>query len=78
MREVVFTENGVGAEPIGSGHRPMRFTAGRVCAEAGCATLLSVYNGDRFCALHGARPVTEHRRRTRISLPAAAAERRIA
>lgn len=77
MRQVVFTEDGVGAEPIGSGHRPTRFTSGRVCAEAGCATLLSVYNADRFCALHGARPVTEHRRRDRISLPAAA-ERRIA
>jgi hypothetical protein len=77
MREVVFTEDGVGAEPVGSGHRPMRFATGRVCAEAGCTTLLSVYNGDRFCSLHGARPMTEHRRRSRISLPAAT-ERRIA
>ncbi len=29
-----------------------RHAEGRVCALHGCATVLSVYNGSRFCALH--------------------------
>ncbi len=28
------------------------YARGRVCAAAGCATVLSVYNGSAFCALH--------------------------
>ena len=29
-----------------------RHPEGRICALHGCATVLSVYNGSRFCALH--------------------------
>ena len=29
-----------------------KYAEGRVCALHGCATVLSVYNGSRFCALH--------------------------
>jgi hypothetical protein len=30
----------------------MRYSHGRVCAEDGCATKLSIYNDGDFCALH--------------------------
>ena len=63
MREFVFTGEGVTGERIGSHHRPHSFAVGRVCAEPDCGTVLSVYNGDDFCALHGSRPLVEHRRR---------------
>jgi hypothetical protein len=29
-----------------------RSRAGRTCAEAGCATRLSIYNDSRYCSLH--------------------------
>jgi hypothetical protein len=29
---------------------------GRICAEGGCTTRLSIYNEDRFCSLHGGCP----------------------
>jgi hypothetical protein len=28
------------------------FVTGRVCAEHGCATVLSIYNGNSLCSLH--------------------------
>ena len=41
-----------------------KYAEGRVCALDGCATVLSVYNGSRFCALHGRalRPARRARR----------------
>lgn len=41
-----------------------RYAEGRVCAVPGCATVLSVYNGSRFCALHESarRPARSARR----------------
>ena len=44
--------------PATVGHRysgtaaARKYAEGRVCALRGCATVLSVYNGSRFCALH--------------------------
>jgi len=33
--------------------QPVRsFTGGRICAHEGCATVLSIYNGNVFCSLH--------------------------
>ncbi|HEX2053680.1 MAG TPA: hypothetical protein VHJ78_08160 [Actinomycetota bacterium] len=37
------------------GHSPRalrQFAAGRVCAEPGCTTTLSVYNGQDKCSIH--------------------------
>jgi hypothetical protein len=31
---------------------PRKFARGRVCAEPGCTTHLSVYNGKDYCSLH--------------------------
>jgi hypothetical protein len=31
---------------------PRKFSSGRVCAEPGCRTRLSVYNGRDYCSLH--------------------------
>jgi hypothetical protein len=43
----------VGADPIGSHRRtPRTFSAGRRCAQPGCTTLLSIYNGAINCAAH--------------------------
>ena len=39
-----------------------RHPEGRVCAEHGCATVLSVYNGTRFCSVHE-RPAAGRSRR---------------
>lgn len=33
---------------------PRKFSPGRVCAEPGCSTRLSVYNGKNYCSLHRA------------------------
>jgi hypothetical protein len=40
---------------VSRGHRVATFEERRVCAEEGCATRLSIYNPDAFCALHAAR-----------------------
>ena len=31
---------------------PRRFAPGRHCAEPGCVTQLSIYNGSDYCSLH--------------------------
>ncbi len=47
-------DDAVGADRLGGGAHPVhRFTAGRVCAQTGCTTLLSIYNEDDRCARHG-------------------------
>jgi hypothetical protein len=43
----------VGAQPIGGARRqPSPSAPGRVCAEHGCATVLSIYNPDEHCSRH--------------------------
>lgn len=43
----------VWGEPMGRPGRPSRqYSAGRVCAQDGCGTVLSVYNRSDRCALH--------------------------
>jgi hypothetical protein len=67
MQEPLSGEDVIGGEPVGSHHRPVQFSEGRVCAEPGCTTRLSIYNGDEYCALHGALPhSTEHTRGRRV------------
>lgn len=68
MEEPLSAEEGIGADPVGSQHRPTKFPSGRVCAEPGCTTRLSIYNGDAYCALHGAlpHPTEGARRGTRV------------
>jgi hypothetical protein len=50
------TEGGgvsIGGTWFGGNSRPSRtFPDGRVCAEDGCATKLSIYNDGDFCYLH--------------------------
>lgn len=65
MQEPLSAEDVVVGEPIGSHNRPAQFAGGRVCAEPGCATKLSVYNSDEYCALHGALPHAMERARGR-------------
>ena len=51
--------------PPASGRRSDRvrtYNEGRVCAEPGCTTLLSVYNSSSRCALHQRRAVVRLRR----------------
>ena len=31
---------------------PRKFAPGRLCAEAGCGTRLSIYNKTEYCSLH--------------------------
>jgi hypothetical protein len=52
MRDGFRNEDAIGGDPIGSQHRPTKFEEGRTCAEPRCATRLSIYNGDDFCAIH--------------------------
>lgn len=40
--------------PIARAERVRTYAAGRVCAAAGCTTILSIYNASRFCGLHSA------------------------
>lgn len=37
-----------------SGHQrpPRRFPSGRLCADPGCSTRLSIYNESDYCSLH--------------------------
>jgi len=37
---------------FGTAPPPVTMPRGRVCAESGCATRLSIYNPEPFCALH--------------------------
>ena len=50
------TEHGdqsIGGTGLAGHGRPSRtFRNGRICAEPGCETKLSIYNDDEFCSLH--------------------------
>jgi hypothetical protein len=37
---------------VGSATECRTYRAGRVCSASGCTTVLSVYNPNRYCALH--------------------------
>jgi len=52
MRQSGTYGTAIGAEMIGSQHRPVSFASGRVCAVPGCGTRLSIYNSDPFCSIH--------------------------
>jgi hypothetical protein len=46
-------EGSIGGRAFGVTGRPSRtFPRGRVCAEDGCGTRLSIYNEGRFCSRH--------------------------
>ena len=47
------SERAVGGSPIsGSVRASKAFKAGRLCAEDGCGTVLSIYNKGKFCYRH--------------------------
>ena len=47
------SDRAVGGSPISGNVRASKvFKEGRVCAEGGCGTLLSVYNSGKFCYQH--------------------------
>jgi hypothetical protein len=46
-------DQSIGATALAGYGRPARtFRRGRVCAESGCETKLSIYNDDDRCSLH--------------------------
>lgn len=45
----------ISAVPLGHGTRSRSYQRGRVCRAAGCSTLLSVYNPNALCSVHGGR-----------------------
>ena len=46
-------DQSIGATAFAGHGRPSRtFASGRVCAEPGCDTKLSIYNDDEYCCLH--------------------------
>lgn len=67
---------GDGAEAIGAmsctnyRRASHKYQAGRICSEAACVTVLSVYNPEDRCALHGLVAMAPTRRR-RPALPKA-------
>jgi hypothetical protein len=42
-----------GTIPAGSGRAPKTASERRVCAHAACSTVLSRYNLDSYCRIHG-------------------------
>jgi hypothetical protein len=48
------TEKSLSAQPMSAlGRGSVRsFRKDRVCQEEGCGTVLSIYNGDKFCGQH--------------------------
>jgi len=47
------SERAIGGIPISGGGRASKaFKRGRVCAEQGCNTMLSIYNKGKFCYSH--------------------------
>ena len=47
------SDDAVVADRLSGGTHPVhRFAAGRVCAQPGCTTVLSIYNEDDRCAAH--------------------------
>ncbi len=49
--------------PTSRAERVRTYVAGRVCADEGCQTVLSIYNPTRFCGLHAAPDRTSARRK---------------
>ncbi len=48
-----FGDQSIGGSAFTGHGRPSRtFASGRVCAEPGCDTKLSIYNDDEYCCLH--------------------------
>jgi hypothetical protein len=48
-----FGDQSIGATAFTGYGRPSRaFASGRICAEPGCDTKLSIYNDDEYCCLH--------------------------
>jgi hypothetical protein len=46
-------DQAIGATPLdGHGRPPAAFARGRVCREAGCGTLLSIYHEGEWCYRH--------------------------
>jgi hypothetical protein len=46
-------DKSVGGTGLAGTGRPSRtFRNGRICAEHGCETKLSIYNDDEYCSLH--------------------------
>lgn len=53
MRSGLSDGGRVVAERLVTWHRPVETeSAGRVCADPGCSTLLSIYNSSDRCSLH--------------------------
>jgi hypothetical protein len=46
------TETVTGEFPNDHDRPPRKFAQGRVCAEPGCSTRLSIYNEGEHCSLH--------------------------
>jgi hypothetical protein len=56
MHQETETERTVGGRGLqGSGPRSRTFGPGRLCAEPGCGTRLSIYNDGSCCAQHQAK-----------------------
>jgi hypothetical protein len=66
MDDLATSDNSIGSAIIGQRSAPSVQQRGRVCAEPGCRTRLSIYNQNRFCSLHTECPTCKqrnHRRR---------------
>jgi hypothetical protein len=46
------SESVLGESPVTSRRTPRTFPPGRTCAATGCPTVLSIYNGGKWCAAH--------------------------
>ena len=56
MGSVSESERTVGGRGLqGTGPRSRTFARGRLCAEPGCGTRLSIYNEGSFCSQHQAK-----------------------
>jgi hypothetical protein len=47
------SESVSGESPVTYRRTPRTFRPGRTCAAPGCPTVLSIYNGAKWCAAHG-------------------------
>lgn len=71
MADAVDGAEAVGAVSCTNYRRASRsYGTGRVCAEAGCSTVLSIYNSEDRCARHAVVGSAPRRRRS-VSLPQA-------
>jgi hypothetical protein len=46
------SESVSGESPVTYRRTPRTFRPGRTCAATGCPTVLSIYNGGKWCAVH--------------------------